>query len=36
MTELIDVPKAHQKMAEATNPYGDGTAAKRILDGVSL
>ncbi|WP_034549697.1 non-hydrolyzing UDP-N-acetylglucosamine 2-epimerase [Carnobacterium funditum] len=35
MTELIDVPKAHQKMAEATNPYGDGTAAKRILDGLA-
>lgn len=35
MMELLDVPEVHQKMAEATNPYGDGTASKRILDSIA-
>lgn len=28
--ELLEDPKAYQKMAEASNPYGDGTAAQQI------
>lgn len=31
-SELIDDPIAYEKMAHATNPYGDGFAAKRIVD----
>jgi UDP-N-acetylglucosamine 2-epimerase (non-hydrolysing) len=31
-TQLLDVPEAHAAMAHATNPYGDGHAAKRIVD----
>jgi UDP-N-acetylglucosamine 2-epimerase (non-hydrolysing) len=28
---LIDDPSAYEKMAQAVNPYGDGTSAKQIL-----
>jgi len=28
---LLDDPKAHQQMARAVNPYGDGHAAERIV-----
>ncbi len=31
VTELLDNPTAYAAMAEARNPYGDGTAAPRIL-----
>jgi len=30
--ELLDDPNAYQRMATATNPYGDGTAAAQIVD----
>lgn len=29
---LLDDPKSYQKMANAKNPYGDGTAARRICE----
>lgn len=29
---LLDVPLAYSKMARAVNPFGDGHAAKRIID----
>lgn len=32
MTHLLEDKEEHEKMAEAKNPYGDGTAAKQILD----
>ncbi|MEG0553324.1 MAG: UDP-N-acetylglucosamine 2-epimerase, partial [Carnobacterium sp.] len=32
MNELIENAETHKQMSEANNPYGDGTAAKRILD----
>lgn len=35
MTELLEDSSAHQKMAEASNPYGDGLASKRILDAIA-
>lgn len=35
MTELLDDPKAHQQMAEASNPYGDGKASERILEAIA-
>jgi UDP-N-acetylglucosamine 2-epimerase len=28
---LLDDPKAHQAMAQAENPFGDGHAAERIV-----
>ena len=28
---LLDDQKAYEKMSTASNPYGDGTASKRIL-----
>jgi UDP-N-acetylglucosamine 2-epimerase (non-hydrolysing) len=28
---LLDNPKAHAAMANAVNPYGDGTAAQQIV-----
>jgi UDP-N-acetylglucosamine 2-epimerase (non-hydrolysing) len=31
-TRLLDEPQAHAAMAQAINPYGDGLAAKRIVD----
>lgn len=35
MTELLDNPESHKKMAETNNPYGDGSASKRILDAIA-
>ncbi|MCA9766900.1 MAG: UDP-N-acetylglucosamine 2-epimerase (non-hydrolyzing) [Carnobacterium sp.] len=35
MTELLDSSGVYKKMAEAKNPYGDGTASKRILDAIA-
>ena len=32
MTNLLVNKEAHEKMAEANNPYGDGMASKRILE----
>ncbi|WP_414838631.1 non-hydrolyzing UDP-N-acetylglucosamine 2-epimerase [Carnobacterium sp. TMP28] len=32
MKQVLDNAEIHKKMAAANNPYGDGTAAKRILD----
>ncbi|HSW09496.1 MAG TPA: UDP-N-acetylglucosamine 2-epimerase (non-hydrolyzing) [Bacillota bacterium] len=31
---LLDCPEEHARMARAVNPYGDGRAASRILDGL--
>jgi UDP-N-acetylglucosamine 2-epimerase (non-hydrolysing) len=31
-TRLLDDPEAHQAMARAVNPYGDGRAAQRIAE----
>lgn len=36
MTELLDNPEAYQKMATASNPYGDGLASKRILEAIAF
>ena len=30
--ELLENQEAYQKMAHASNPYGDGKACKRIAD----
>ena len=35
MTELLDNPESYKQMAETNNPYGDGTASKRILDAIA-
>lgn len=35
MLQLLDDPAAYAQMANATNPYGDGLAAERILDAIS-
>ena len=32
LTELLDDPAAHARMARAHNPYGDGRAAPRIVE----
>ncbi|MEV6635134.1 UDP-N-acetylglucosamine 2-epimerase (non-hydrolyzing) [Actinoplanes sp. NPDC051470] len=32
VTRLLDDPAAYSRMAEATNPYGDGYATERVLD----
>jgi UDP-N-acetylglucosamine 2-epimerase (non-hydrolysing) len=32
VARLLDDPAAHMAMAQAINPYGDGHAAKRIVD----
>ncbi|MCA9766437.1 MAG: UDP-N-acetylglucosamine 2-epimerase [Carnobacterium sp.] len=32
MKQLLENSETHKKMATAKNPYGDGTAAMRILD----
>ena len=32
--ELLDDPKAYEKMARAVNPYGDGEACRRIADAI--
>lgn len=34
VTTLLDDPAAHDRMARAHNPYGDGRAAPRILAGI--
>lgn len=34
MVNLLENQEAYKKMAEAKNPYGDGFASKRILDGI--
>jgi len=33
-TTLLDCPEEHARMARAVNPYGDGRAASRTLDGL--
>lgn len=35
MSELLDNPESYKKMTETNNPYGDGTASKRILDAIA-
>lgn len=35
MIELLDNSEIYKKMAETNNPYGDGTASKRILDAIA-
>lgn len=32
VSELLDNPKAYQRMSRAINPYGDGKACERIID----
>ena len=32
--ELLNDPAAYQEMAHAVNPYGDGKACRRIVDGI--
>jgi len=32
--KLIDNPEAYREMANAVNPYGDGTASRRIVRGI--
>ncbi|MCT2535084.1 UDP-N-acetylglucosamine 2-epimerase (non-hydrolyzing) [Aquibacillus koreensis] len=32
--ELLSDPEAHKKMAQASNPYGDGQASARIADAI--
>lgn len=32
VTELLDNPETYARMARAVNPYGDGEAARRIVD----
>ena len=34
--ELLENSEAYQKMAHASNPYGDGQACKRIADIIGL
>ncbi|MBL6966434.1 MAG: UDP-N-acetylglucosamine 2-epimerase (non-hydrolyzing) [Anaerolineales bacterium] len=33
-SRLLDDPAAHEAMSRATNPYGDGRAAERIVDAI--
>lgn len=35
MTELLDNSDSYSKMSKASNPYGDGTASKRILEAIA-
>ncbi|WP_035052179.1 non-hydrolyzing UDP-N-acetylglucosamine 2-epimerase [Carnobacterium pleistocenium] len=35
MTTLLVNKEAHEKMAKAANPYGDGAASKRILNSIA-
>lgn len=35
MTELLDDLDSYSKMSKASNPYGDGTASKRILEAIA-
>ena len=32
--ELLENKEKYQKMSKATNPYGDGTASKQIVDAI--
>lgn len=32
VTQLLDEPEAYRRMAQARNPYGDGTASRAIAD----
>lgn len=32
--ELLESPEAYESMAHAVNPYGDGRACERILQGI--
>jgi UDP-N-acetylglucosamine 2-epimerase (non-hydrolysing) len=32
VVELLENPNIYAKMAEAHNPYGDGTACQQIID----
>ncbi|WP_074046123.1 non-hydrolyzing UDP-N-acetylglucosamine 2-epimerase [Dermacoccus nishinomiyaensis] len=34
VSDLLDNPVAYEAMSRAVNPYGDGTASRRTLDGV--
>lgn len=36
MTELLENQESYTKMAQANNPYGDGTASKRILEAIAF
>ncbi len=36
MEDLLSNPKEYKKMADAKNPYGDGYAAKRILNAIKV
>lgn len=36
MTGLLEHPEIHAEMAKAANPYGDGTATKRILEAIAF
>ncbi|MGM9640036.1 MAG: non-hydrolyzing UDP-N-acetylglucosamine 2-epimerase [Faecousia sp.] len=33
--QLLDDPRAYEKMAHAVNPYGDGNACRRIADAIA-
>jgi len=33
-SRLLDDPAAHAAMAQAVNPYGDGKAAERVVEGI--
>lgn len=35
MIELLDNSDSYSKMSKASNPYGDGTASKRILESIA-
>lgn len=35
MTELLNNLDSYEKMSKASNPYGDGTASKRILEAIA-
>lgn len=35
VSQLLDNPIAYEKMAQASNPYGDGHASERILDAIA-
>jgi UDP-N-acetylglucosamine 2-epimerase (non-hydrolysing) len=35
MTLLLNDAEAYNQMAQAKNPYGDGTASKQILDAIA-
>ena len=35
VSTLLDVPEAHDRMARAANPYGDGHACERVLAAIA-